>query len=234
MSRPIGTPAELQRRRRRAVDLVAQGEARATVARILGVTRLTLARWLRLAGEPQGLAAKRHPGPTPALSDEQLTQLETLLLQGAHRHGWHNQRWTAARVAQMIERHFHVHYHPEHVRKILKWRLGWTSQKPKRKARERNLKEVERWRDDEFPRIVREAFRRRATLVFLDESGFQLTPTVRRSLAPRGRTPIVHAWDRRDKISAISCLTVSPIAGRTNLYFDLRNDDGKLIPATLV
>jgi hypothetical protein len=32
----------------------------------------------------------------------------------------------------LIERHFHIHYHPEHVRKILKGRLHWTSQKPRR------------------------------------------------------------------------------------------------------
>ncbi len=224
MSRPIGTPAELERRRRRAVALVEQGEDRASVARILGVCPKTLARWLRLARQPEGLAAKRHPGPTPGLSAEQLKQLEVLLLQGAHKHGWHNQLWTAARVAKMIERHFQRHYHPEHVRKMLKRRLGWTSQKPKRKSREGNDKEAERWVGDEFPRIVRDAYRRDATLVLLDESGFQLTPCVRRSLAPRGRTPIVEAWDRRDKISAISCITVSPVAGRLYLYFDLLAD----------
>lgn len=214
----------MERRRRRAVALVEQGEDRATVARILGIRPQTLARWLRLARQPQGLQAKRHPGPTPGLNDTQLKELQELLLQGAQHHGWRNQLWTAARVAALIERHFEQQYHPEHVRKILKHRLGWTSQKPKRKARERNDKEVERWLGDEFPRIVREAFRRRATLVFLDESGFQLTPCVRRSLAPRGRTPVIEAWDRRDKISAISCITLSPVVGRTYLYFDLLPD----------
>ena len=74
-------------------------------------------------------------------------------------------------MARLIERHFDLRYHPEHVRKILKRRLGWTSQKPRRKARERNDKEVARWVGDEFPRIVREAWVRSAYLVFLDESG---------------------------------------------------------------
>jgi hypothetical protein len=46
--------------------------------------------------------------------------------------------------------------------------------------------------------------------VFLDESGFMLTPTVRRTLAPRGQTPILKTWDRHVRISAISCITVSP------------------------
>jgi transposase len=221
MSRPIGTAAELERRRRRAVLLVEQGERRSTVTRILGIHPKTLARWLRHARQPGGLNAKPQTGPTPGLSAVQLQQLEELLLRGAKAHGWHNQLWTAARVARLIERHFGRRYHPEHVRKVLKKRLGWTSQKPRRKARERNEKEVARWLDDDFRRIVREAWQRSAYLVFLDESGFFLTPTVRRTLAPRGRTPILDCWDRRDKLSCISCLTVSPLAGRPNLYFEV-------------
>jgi hypothetical protein len=130
------------------------------------------------------------------------------LRRGAKAHGWPNELWTAARVARLIQRHFQIDYHPEHVRKILKQRLGWTSQKPRRRARERNDKEVARWVDDEFPRIVREAWQRKASLVFLDESGFFLTPTVRRTLAPQGETPILHTWDRRDRWSAISCITL--------------------------
>src|SRR5215212_1822777 len=221
MSRPTGTTDELERRRRRAVQAVTDGESRKTVAKVLGVHYKTVARWVRAARTPGGLDAKPPPRPEPGLSDADLRKLEGLLAKGAKAHGWHNELWTAARVARLIERHFDVSYHPEHVRKILKRRLGWTSQKPRRKARERNDKEVARWVGDEFPRIVREAFRRRAYIAFLDESGFHLTPTVRRTLAPRGKTPVLDAWDRRDKWSAISCITLSPVAGRPGLYFDL-------------
>jgi transposase len=169
------------------------------------------------------LDARPQPGPTPALTDAHLRRLEALLGKGAKAHGWPNQLWTAARVARLIEQHFRISYHPEHVRKILKRRLGWTSQKPRRQARERNDKEVARWAGDEFPRIVREAWKRSAYLVFLDESGFMLTPTVRRTFAPRGKTPVLAAWDRRDRLSAISCITLSPLAGRPGLYFDLHD-----------
>jgi transposase len=62
-------------------------------------------------------------------------------------------------------------------------------------------------------------------LVFLDESGFMLTPSVRRTWAPRGQTPILDAWDRRDRISAISSITVSPKNRSLNLYFDLLPDN---------
>ena len=221
MSRPIGTADELERRRTQAVQAVADGEPRKTVAKVLGVHVKTVSRWVRAARQPGGLAAKTHPGPTPGLTDADLKRLAELLLQGAKGHGWHNQLWTADRVARLIEREFDIRYHPEHVRDILKRRLGWTSQKPRRKARERNDKEVARWVGDEFPRIVRQAWRRSAHLVFLDESGFFLTPTVRRTLAPRGQTPVLAAWDRRDRLSAISAITVSPVAARPNLYFEV-------------
>jgi len=200
---------------------VADGQPRKTVAEVLGIHIKTISRWVRAARTPGGLDAKLQPGPTPGLTDADLRRLERLLAKGAKAHGWHNQLWTAARVARLIEREFRITYHPEHVRKVLKRRLGWTSQKPRRRARERDDKEVARWVGDEFPRIVREAWRRSAYLVFLDESGFMLTPTVRRTLAPRGKTPILNAWDRRDRWSAISCITLSPVAGRPGLYFDL-------------
>lgn len=197
-----------------------RGESPTAIARVLGVHVSSVHRWRRLAAAG-ALGAVGHPGPTPLLDDSQLRRLERLLLQGAKRHGWHNDLWTAARVASLIRRHFGVSYHPEHVRKILRRRLGWTSQKPRRKARERDGKEIERWKADELPRIFREAFARKAHAVFLDEGGFMLTPTVRKTLAPRGKTPILEAWDRRDRISATSCVTLSPVLARAGLYFRL-------------
>ena len=106
-----------------------EGQAPATVAKVLGVDRGSVYRWLRMGRQPGGLDAKPLRR-LPALADAQLRELEALLLQGAARHGWPNDLWTAARVAEVIRRRFGVTYHPEHVRKVLKRRLGWSSQKP--------------------------------------------------------------------------------------------------------
>ena len=113
----------MERRRRRAVDLLRQGESPTLVARILGVQTSSVHRWRRLARRPHGLDARPAPGPTPGLSDYHLKKLERLLTQGAKRHGWPNELWTAARVTEVIRRHFGITYHPEHVRKLLKGRL---------------------------------------------------------------------------------------------------------------
>ena len=137
--RPVGTAEELQRRRLRAVELVEQGESPDDVARFLGCGRSSVYTWVKLAKQSvAALAAKPHPGPKPRLTAEQLSELEGLLLQGAKAHGWRTELWTAARVAELIERRFGVRFHPEHVRKVLRRRLKWTSQKPQRKAKERD------------------------------------------------------------------------------------------------
>lgn len=142
--RPTGTAPELERRRTRAVELMNQGESPTTIARILGVGRTSLYRWKKMAQvTPGGLAAKPHPGPKVRLSPEQLQQLETLLLQGAKTHGWPNALWSAGRVGEMIRRHFGIEYHVEHVRKILKHRLRWSSQKPQKKAKQRNVEKID-------------------------------------------------------------------------------------------
>ena len=119
-------------------------------------------RRLRLARTEAGLDAKPLKGPTPGLSDEQLVQLEQLLLQGAKHHGWPNQLWTAARVARLIEQEFKLRYHPEHVRKILKQRLGWTSQRPEQHHRDRDDKAIRRWVQETFLGILRAAAARDA------------------------------------------------------------------------
>jgi len=226
MSRPIGTPMEIERRRRRAVLLLDQGESPSLIARILGIDRSSLYRWRQRAAQgAEYLAACPHPHRPPRLSTDQIHELEALLAQGPRANGWTNDLWTTTRVADVIFRHFHVHYHHDHVGRFLRQRLNWTPQKPRRVARERDEEAILRWQSEQFPQIARTAQERGAHLVFLDESGFMLNPSVRRTWAPKGNTPILDAWDRRDRISAISSITVSPIARQLDLFFELLPDN---------
>lgn len=58
-----------------------------------------------------------------------------------------------------------------------------------------------------------------AHLVFIDESGFLLIPSVRKSWAPRGQTPIHRHRYRHRKVSVISGVSVSPKRYHFGLYF---------------
>src|SRR4051794_27744622 len=72
-----------------------------------------------------------------------------------------------------------------------------------------------------------------AHLVLIDESGFFLNPTVRRTWAPRGRTPVLTGFGRpRDKVSTIAAISVAPSRRRIGLYW--RTDPKRYIDAAAV
>src|SRR5436190_8014403 len=227
MSRPYGPASALEQRRRQAVQAVHAGDKVKDVARILGVHPRTVSRWLELARLPgtDGLAAKPHPGPATRLNPAQQRQLERMLRQGSKAHGWPNELWSTKRIAELIRRKFGVSLHHDHVGRFLHKVLRWSPQRPRKKARERDEKAIMRWRRDELPRIVEETSARHAHLVFLDESGFMLTPTVRRTWAPIGQTPELSTIDRRDRLSAVSAITMSSERTRLNFYFTLLEDN---------
>ena len=50
-----------------------------------------------------------------------------------------------------------------------------------------------------------------------------LQPVVRRTWAPQGQTPIHYSWDRRDRLSVVSAISVSAKRRRLGLYFDIHD-----------
>jgi len=154
--RPKGSKAELEARRRRAVAMVRSGRRVSEVARRVGVCSRSVSRWIRMRekGGKSGLDSKPQRGPKPGLSLDDLAALGRELLKGPRAHGFPTELWTLARVAEVIERTFDISYHPCHVWKIL-GRMGWSAQKPERRAREQDETAVRRWREKEWPRIKR-------------------------------------------------------------------------------
>jgi transposase len=145
----------LQARRLRAAELFAAGVHQAEVARQLSVSAQAVSVWHRRweAGGPEALRSKGPSGPAPRLSDPQLTTVERALLEGAAANGFVGELWTVDRVALVIERLTGVRYHPAHVWALLRHRLGWSVQRPARRAAERDQDAVDRWVKDDWPRI---------------------------------------------------------------------------------
>ena len=66
--------------------------------------------------------------------------------------GYFTDLWTCGRVGQVIAETFGVTYHVDHVGRLLH-DLGFSPQKPRRRARERDEAAIERWRREDWPRI---------------------------------------------------------------------------------
>ena len=73
--------------------------------------------------------------------------------------------------------------------------------------------------------ILNRASRRHAYIVFVDEAGFMLGPTVRRTWAPRGHTPVINVADPHHRISVIGAISVSPKRRHFAFHFHLSQDD---------
>jgi len=152
--RPQGTAEELERRRRQAVAAVKSGTPQKIVAQVVGVDPNSVWRWMEMDRQGCGaLAAQPPSGRKREMNASQERALAKALKKGARAHGWPDDLWTAARVTEVIRRHLKIEYHVEHVRHILKDRLGWSSQRPELRARERNEAEIRRWKREALPRI---------------------------------------------------------------------------------
>ena len=152
---PQDERAAREARRLRAAELFAQGRSQAEVARELNVSRQSAHVW-HAAWQRDGVDALRSRGPTgpdPKLSAAQLAKVEQALLQGARANGFDTDLWTLERVAVVITQLTGVRYHPGHVWVILRHRLGWTLQRPERRASERDEQAIARWVAQEWPRI---------------------------------------------------------------------------------
>lgn len=91
----------------------------------------------------------------PRLSEAQLAQIDRALRRGPRMHGFATDLWTLDRVATVIEAETGVAYHPGHVWKLLRDKLGWSRQRPARRAIERDDEAIARWVAEEWPRIKR-------------------------------------------------------------------------------
>jgi transposase len=152
--RPVGKGTQLERRRQRAIALLKEGHAPVEVARLVGADRRSVRRWkaaYRKQGA-RGLAARAVPGRPSKLSPAQRRQLESLLVRGAAANGFESDLWTCPRVAQVITRRFGISYHVDHIGRLLR-SLGWTPQRPTRRALERDEERIQRWIKQDWPRI---------------------------------------------------------------------------------
>lgn len=144
---------DIQRARNLAVDMFAEHRAVSDVARYVGFSRQTVSRWHSVWEKqgPEGLKVGT-PGPVRGLGDEQLEQVKQALLEGPRAHGYDTELWTLDRIIGLVLAKTGIRYSQTHIWRLLK-RLGWSCQKPERKARERDEAEITRWKAQGWPRI---------------------------------------------------------------------------------
>jgi transposase len=192
---------------------------------VLGVSLGSISAWWRRARAGEDLAHKPNRGRKRRLDDKQLEELAELLKKGAEAHGWQNNLWTSLRVGEVIKRHFGVEFCRCQVWHILTDYLHWTAKRPVQQLKSRDENKIQRWVRESFPRIVREAAERREFLVFVDETGFMMYSTVRKTFSPPGETPVNKVTDPHGRISTIGAIAISPKQKSLSWHYYMLEDN---------
>lgn len=144
----------LEARRLKAAAYFKEGKPQIWVARHFNVSRPTAHEWYWKWDKQgiQGLKTAKPPGASPKLNRSQLAKVEKILVKGPLLSGYSTPLWTLPRIAKIIKKQTRVSYHPGHVSKLLH-ALGWSAQKPVRRARERDEKAIADWKKNIWPAI---------------------------------------------------------------------------------
>ncbi|MBV8780825.1 MAG: transposase [Phycisphaerae bacterium] len=141
-------------RRQLAVAMVLEGEEPQQVADVLHVSERSIWRWLNQFRErgDAGLATRPGWGRPPKLSDSQAIEVLGWLAKSPCNFGFVTERWTAPRIAALIEARLGVRMNHRYLNDWLA-RRGFTPQVPQRRPRERDESVIRQWIAQRWPLI---------------------------------------------------------------------------------
>lgn len=206
-ARTLSRPAKEQLRKA-AVKRVEAGESPEFVASGMGINRRTIYRWLAAYhyGGDQALQARPIRGAKPKLDARQMAKLSQIVrTKNPLQLDFEFALWTLAMIRELIRRQFGVRLSEVSVGRLMK-RLGFTPQRPLYRAWQQDPELVERWREEEYPRIAARAKREKALIFFADESGVRSDYHAGTSWSPKGQTPIVKATGARFSLNMLSAV----------------------------
>ncbi len=146
--------SEAAKRRLRAGRMLLAGKGCTQVAAAVGVARQTVYTWKALldAGGIDALRGVPERGRPARLDAAQLASVRTAILQSPTEHGFGTELWTLKRVGAVIERMHSVRFGQTQVWRIL-GSLGFSPQKPEKRAIERNEDAVRHWKRRNWPAL---------------------------------------------------------------------------------
>jgi transposase len=199
----------LEAMRERAVRRVQEGESPEVVAKIFGIGRTAIYRWLGhyRQGGWGALKAKPLSGRPPKLDDKKLKWIyDTVTQKNPLQFRFEFALWTREMVAALIKDKFKIKLSAASAGRLLA-QLGITCQKPLHRAIERDEALVQKWLKAEYPKIRKAATIEGADIYFGDAAHMRSDHHAGRTWGKKGETPIVEATGARHGLSLISAIT---------------------------
>lgn len=195
--------------RKRAVCSVQEGQSPEVVAMALGISRATIYGWLALYrnGGWGALDARKRGGRKPKLEGKALRWIyDTITKKNPLQLKFTFALWTAMMVRQIIYQQFGKKLSKASVCRLLN-QLGLTPQRPVWRAYQQKPEEVQKWLQEEYPKIRRLARKKKAIIFFGDEAGVRSDHHAGTTWAVKGKTPVVSSTGARFGLNMISAVS---------------------------
>jgi len=196
--------------RRKAIKSILDGRKQVETAKLFGVTRQAIGKWVKAYREGGINAIKAKPQGRPrggSLLPWQSAQIaKTVIDRCPDQLKLPFYLWTREAVGQLIERRFAIRLSVWTIGRYLA-RWNFTPQKPVRQAFEKNPEAVHRWLEEEYPAIRKQAKEERAEIFWGDEMGLRSDHATGRSYGRRGQTPVIPGTGARFGCNMISAIT---------------------------
>lgn len=204
-------PAAREQLRRTVMRMHKRGHKQAAIAEELGLRRPTVTGWIAQAragrgvkearrGRPLGDGRELTPGQEERIRKDIVDNTpDQLKLRFA--------LWRTQAVRALIKACFGIDLPVRSVRNYLK-RLGFTPERPLKRAFEKKPQAVQKWLTEAYPAVAVRAKAEGAEICWGDETAVSSVENYPRGYAPKGKTPVlVLSQAKRERINLISAIT---------------------------
>lgn len=195
--------------RKRGVSSVQEGQSPEIVAKALSINRVTIYGWLARYrnGGWGALDARKRGGRPPKLDAKAMQWIyQTVIMKNPLQMKFTFALWTSKMIGQLIYKRFGVKLSKASVCRLLA-QLGLTPQRPIWRAYQQKPEEVQRWLNEEYPKIKKMAHRIKAQIFFGDEAGVRSDHHAGTTWGVKGKTPIVSSTGARFGLNMISAVS---------------------------
>jgi len=204
------TPEAQEALRFRVVNAVIKGMKQINAAKTFNISEYSVSKWVKVfrkSGESSLKAKKRGRIPVARLKGHQAASIVRIITYKCPEQvKLPFVLWTREAVQKLIEQKYSLHLSVWTIGRYLRnW--GFTPQKPQKRAYEQNSEDVNKWLNEEYPKIKKRAARLRGEIHWGDETGIRSDHQTGTSWSPKGKTPTIPCTGIRFGINMISSIT---------------------------